>query len=142
MRNPLARLAALAALLIAGCRPAQSTPEIIADCFWSAQAYAWIDADADGVADADEQPLEGVEVNFSLNFYSGGATGPDGLASVSGMHPGGCDTPVANNIVATAPEGYTATTELTLPYSDDQDRYEFGFQPIGSVLEFSEIAGG
>jgi hypothetical protein len=105
------------------------TPEILADCFWSAQAFAWIDADGDGARDEGEQPLAGVEVNFSLTFLSGEVTGADGLAHVTGMHPGSCLSNVTINVVATPPQGYAPTTETAVVYTQDVDRYEFGFVP-------------
>ena len=122
-------LAALAAGGLTACQPATPTPQVLADCFWSTQVYAWVDTDGDGTPAAAEPPLAGVAVNFSLTFYSGAITGADGLASVSGMYPSACDPSLDNRVVAIAPAGYTATTDLSVPYHADQERYEFGFQP-------------
>jgi hypothetical protein len=132
-------IAALGAGLALACRAAgpwfapvptpTPTAEILADCFWSADAFAWVDTNGNGAPDEGEPPLAGVQVNFSLTFFSGGTTGPDGTAHVSGMHPGGCNPDLANSLIAVAPEGYAPTTDLALPYTTDRDRYEFGFQP-------------
>jgi hypothetical protein len=132
-------IAALGMVFALACRAASSrfmpapvptaTPEVLADCFWSAQAFAWIDSDGDGTRDEGEQPLEGVEVNFSLTFFSGETTGADGVAHVAGMHPGACDATLENSVVAKAPEGYEPTTELVVAYTEGRDLYEFGFIP-------------
>lgn len=131
-RRGLITAAAGLALTLA-CRTfspaATPTPEIIADCFWGTEAFAWVDANSNGTPDEGEPPLAGVTVNFSLTFFSGAATGEDGLARVSGMHPGACDPALANSVVATAPDGYTPTTELVVAYTADRARYEFGFTP-------------
>jgi hypothetical protein len=130
---------ALGAGLALACRaagawlapPPTPTPtvEILADCFWSADAFAWVDANGNGAPDDGEPPLPGVDVNFTLTFLSGGTTGPDGTAHVGGMHPGECNPALANRLVAVAPAGYVPTTDLAVPYTPERARYEFGFQP-------------
>ena len=129
-------IGALALLMVLACQAVQpplpvstATPEILADCFFSAEAFAWLDANGNGLRDEGEPPLAGVEVNFSLTFLSGATTGPDGLAHVSGMYPSACDSSLANSLVATAPEGYAPTTALILPYTDDREVYMYGFEP-------------
>lgn len=126
-------VAALGLALAAACRaaspPATATPEVLADCFWSAQAFAWVDTDGNGQREAGEPPLAGVAVNFSLTFYSGATTDAEGVAHVSGMHPGACDPALANSLVATAPDGYAPTTDLVVAYTEAQAEYPFGFQP-------------
>ncbi len=109
--------------------PPTATPEIIADCFWSAEAFTWLDTDGSGTYDDGEPPLAGVEVTFGLTFYGSTTTDADGRAHLSGMHPGGCDDPFDNAVIASVPEGYTATTELVVAYAEAQDQYAFGFQP-------------
>jgi len=100
----------------------------MADCFWSVQVYAWVDEDADGVADEGEPPLEGVEVNFSLTFLTGGTTDADGAASVLGMYPSACNPDLENQVVAVAPEDYRPTTDLRLALVEGQSDYAFGFE--------------
>jgi hypothetical protein len=128
----LSRLSVVLGLAVLGCRATAAptaTPEVLADCFWSAQAFAWVDTDGNGTPDAGEPPLAGVAVTFSLTFLGGATTDADGLAQLSGMHPGECLTSIEQNVVAVAPEGYVPTTALVLAYAADQARYEFGFQP-------------
>jgi len=128
--GPLALLMLLACQAVQPPLPASTpTPEVLADCFYSADAFAWVDANANSLREDDEPPLAGVEVNFSLTFLGGATTGPDGLAHVSGMYPSACDPALANSLVAIAPEGYTPTTALIIPYSDDREVYTYGFQP-------------
>lgn len=123
-------LSLLLTLLLAACRPAATpTPEILADCFLSTKVVAWVDADGSGTREASEAPLAGVDVTFSLTFYGATQTGADGTVDLSGMYPGGCDASLDQNVVATAPEGYTPTTGLVQPYTTAQAVYEFGFQP-------------
>ncbi len=131
-------VATLSFVLLMACRAAglrsatpvvpTATVEILADCFWSAQVFAWVDSDRDGTRDEGEPPLEGVQVNFSLTFLSGETTGADGTAHVSGMHPGACDWTRPMNVVAKAPGGYEPTTEPAVAYSESRDQYEFGFK--------------
>lgn len=138
-RQRLRLLASLGLVFVLACRaadpwlspvaPPTPTPQVLADCFWSAQAFAWVDANSNGLRDEGEPPLAGVEVNFSLTFYSGAATGLDGFAGVSGMHPGPCDPALENSLVAQAPTGYAPTTALSVPYPQDRDIYTFGFTP-------------
>jgi hypothetical protein len=117
------------ARLLPGSVPTPApTPEVIADCFWSVQVYAWVDEDGDGAPDEGEPPLEGVQANFSLTFLTGGTTDANGVASVLGMYPSACDPDLANQVVATAPEGYAPTTEPALPMVEGQSEYAFGFR--------------
>jgi len=104
-------------------------PEILADCFWSADVFAWVDSNGDGARQEGEPPLSGVEANFNLNFLGSGTTGADGFAHISAMHPGECNLALENSLVARAPEGYTPTTDLIVPYTEDRDLYNFGFAP-------------
>lgn len=121
--------AAACAWLAPGSAPTPTpTVEVMADCFWSVQVYAWVDEDADGVADEGEPPLEGVEVNFSLTFLTGGTTDADGAASVLGMYPSACNPDLENQVVAVAPEDYRPTTDLRLALVEGQSDYAFGFE--------------
>jgi len=126
--------AAFGALFTLACRALVPTPtatpvEVLADCFWSADAFAWVDANGNGAQEADEPPLAGVEINFNLTFLSSATTDAEGKAHLSGMHPGECNPALANSVVAQAPPGYAPTTVLEVPYSDGQELYVFGFQP-------------
>lgn len=134
-RPPLVRplvAAALGTLFTLACRALvptpTATPPVLADCFWSAEALAWVDANGNGVQEADELPLAGVEINFNLTFLGGATTDAEGTAHLSGMHPGECNPTLANSVVAQAPPGYTPTTPLEVPYSESQALYAFGFK--------------
>jgi hypothetical protein len=109
--------------------PAGSTPQPMVDCFWSADAYAWVDTNRDGVIDDAEPPLEGVELDFSLSFVDGATTGPDGNAHIWAMIPSACQPEGSLTLIAKAPAGYTPTTETALVYTDDRERYDYGFAP-------------
>jgi hypothetical protein len=106
-------------------------PAIMADCFFSTDVFAWVDTDGDGARDEGEPPLAGVQVNFSLTFYSGETTDAEGKAHVGGMYPSACDPTLENKLVARPPEGYVPTTEAAVPYTADRALYEFGFRPGG-----------
>jgi hypothetical protein len=125
-------LITLACAAIPGLAPRATptpTPAVLADCFWSVEAFAWNDADGDGTRDDGEPPLAGVAVRFSESFLSGETTDDDGTAHLTGMTTGACLPDLVINVIATAPEGYTATTATTLEYGTRQGRYEFGFKP-------------
>jgi hypothetical protein len=122
--------ASACAWLLPGSAPTP-TPEVIADCFWSVQVYAWVDEDGDGLVDEGEPPLEGVQVNFSLTFLTGGTTDANGVASVLGMTPGSCLPDLENRLIVETPAGYEPTTETQVPYDDTREkRYDFGFRPV------------
>ncbi len=129
--GPLALLMALACQAVQPPPPVPTaTPEVLADCFFSADPFAWVDTNGNGLREDNEPPLEGVEVSFSLTFLGSATTGPDGTAHVSGMYPSACDPALENSLVAVAPEGYAPTTALILPYSDARETYTYGFQPM------------
>jgi hypothetical protein len=109
--------------------PGSTTPQPLVDCFWSADAYAWVDTNRDGVIDDAEPPLEGVELDFSLSFVDGATTGPDGNAHIWAMIPSECQPEGSLTLIAKAPAGYTPTTETALVYTDDRERYDYGFAP-------------
>jgi hypothetical protein len=128
----LTAVSILACAAIPGLAPRATpspSPEIIADCFWSAEAFAWNDADGDGTRDDGEPPLAGVEVRFSESFLSGETTDEDGIAHLTGMTPGACLPDLVINVIAMAPDGYSATTPTTLEHGSREGRYEFGFKP-------------
>ena len=108
-----------------------ATPPVLADCFWAADVAAWVDANGNGARDEGEPPLEGVQVNLSLSFMGSRTTGADGRVHVGGMHPGECLTTEPYNVMVATPDGYEPTTATTLPYTEAQDLYEFGFKASG-----------
>jgi hypothetical protein len=130
-----------AALLALGCvggtrllpgstptTPQATPPQVMADCWYSGDVLAWIDADGNGARDEGEPPLEGVQVNFSPTFLTGATTGPDGTAHIGGMHPGECSATIAITVMAVAPAGYEPAT-AKLDYTPERKLYEFGFKP-------------
>ncbi|HOV47861.1 MAG TPA: SdrD B-like domain-containing protein [Anaerolineae bacterium] len=89
--------------------------------------YLWLDADADGVQDADEAPLPGIGV--TLERYVGGAwvavatttTGADGKYLFTGLIAGDYRVTVNPNSLVTSPYGgsYTLGSAMTPTYDKD-----------------------
>ena len=137
----------LLTLLLAGCAPptlvdapdspaeettvpveVTATPEVLADCFQSATAVAWLDENGDGVRDAGERPLAGIEFVLEPTAYSRTTSDENGIAAILATTPGDhCQEPL--QISAVGYEGYTLTTPGTMADIDPEQEYAFGFQP-------------
>lgn len=140
-------------LLIAlqGCAPTTGglpTTELIqADCFWSATAAAWLDANGNGVKDESEAPLEGIEFVLEPSVYSRTKTNGDGVAQILATTPidgseVSCEDLLAEmnpSIFPTQYEGYQLTTNDREPYIGSDTDYEFGFQRISTADDPNQI---
>ncbi len=117
--------------------------EILADCFQPVTAFAWLDENGDGVQDADERPLAGIQFVLEPSVYSRATSAEDGLADILAVTPGET-CPENQQIMAVKYEGYTLTTPPSLPYGSADTVYAFGFQPLPSALlvETEAYSGG
>ncbi|MCA9934178.1 MAG: hypothetical protein KC415_09655, partial [Anaerolineales bacterium] len=107
-----------------------TTPAVLADCFQSATAVAWLDDNGNGVWDEGERPLPGVQFALSPVAQDGTATsGEDGVAEIFAWAPGEC---MAITITAVAFPGYILTTPKILDYVAANTDYAFGFQPASA----------
>ena len=117
---------------------AQKNPtegEIQADCFVNLYLTAWEDLDADGVWDAGEPPLEGVEFRMSGSYAHSlaggkGTSDAEGEAAIDAWAPGGCPNPFDLSVQAQAPDGYRLTTDPEVVHdgaAESVGRYQFGF---------------
>lgn len=135
-RNPVLFLFVFAILNLAAC--IREEPIILADCFWSARAVAFIDENENGILDEGESPLGGVEFVLEPTVYSRATSGPDGIASIFATIPAaGADTSCeeirAENLLQVAAvnfEGYEMTSAQSIAYTDDEAEYHFGFVPV------------
>ena len=103
--------------------------------------YVWIDANADGVQDADEAPLEGITVTLTdaAGATQTAVTNADGLYLFSGL-PAGTYTVTVD--ATTLPAGLTQTfdadggldntSEVTITTADDLDQ-DFGYVAVPAV---------
>ena len=68
---------------LVGCVPlaATATPDVLADCFQSATAVAWLDENGDGVWDDGEPPLHGIEFGLEPTVYSRTTSDENGVAN-------------------------------------------------------------
>jgi hypothetical protein len=105
--------------------PCNPPPEMAVDGIAEATVFAWVDADADGVHDADEPPLAGVEVLMDYPFP---VTDENGMVEASEFQPGcACDCWQNVELIITVPEGYRATTPAKVMLIGPNLTYEFGF---------------
>jgi ligand-binding sensor domain-containing protein len=111
-----------------------------ADCGWSTQVSAWIDANSNGMRDAGELPLPGV--NFFFNNANGSSQyrrGPSvsnskGETRLYEFMPG-CPI-VTFEIYPEAPAGYQLTTapRQTSRGPGDGDSFSFGFAALPGAV--------
>ena len=99
----------------------EPSPGVLADCFISFNLSAWNDLDGDGLWDAAEPPLAGVEFHLDGPFASlvsdyPGLTDEDGLCTISTWSPGEC---IAGDYTLTAspPGSYQPTTPASVTLS-------------------------
>jgi len=134
-------------LLLTGCMKDQPAIEILetpthepvmADCFVYFYLSAWEDRDGNGIWDAGEPPLAGVEFSVGGN-YAHSLRGGKGISDESGeavidtWSPGGCLESSFFSVSAASPEGYQLTTESPIRHdanSLSNGSYEFGFRRV------------
>lgn len=118
--------------------------KVIETCAASVEAYVWLDENANGGPDADEQPLPGVRVSYSHSSLSRGSThttDANGETYFVWKWSGPCDR-VSNDyeVWANTPEGYQPTTPIRLSTTgtgdlalSERETAQFGFVPDGSA---------
>lgn len=127
-------LVAMVALFLGACGT-PPTPAIEADCFLSFRVAAWQDLNGDGLWDASESPLEGVEFRlqgqFAQMWGSPYLSGEDGRLTITTWSPGGC-IDGDYTITAVPPESYESTTPASITFSltsaDHLYEAQFGFR--------------
>lgn len=102
---------------------------VLADCFQSATAVAWHDANANGVKDEGEVPLAGIEFVLEPTVYSRTRSDETGIARISATTPGE-ECPKLAQVIATDFAGYELTTEKAVDYISEDAQHLFGFRPV------------
>ena len=113
-----------------------TTPEVLADCFLTFRVVAWQDIDENGMWDASELPLEGVEFRlrgpFAQRWGTPYRSGADGRLSMTTWSPGQCPDQ-AYAITAVPPDAYAPTTPASITFTlapgDSFYEAQFGFRP-------------
>jgi Leucine-rich repeat (LRR) protein len=122
--------------LLAGCVPlipaeappaVTATPDVLADCFQSATAVAWLDENGDGLRDDGEPPLPGIEFVLEPLAASRATSDENGVASLSATTPGGV-CPENSRVRVSQFDGYLLNTPAALDYVDADTEYLFGFR--------------
>lgn len=106
---------------------------VFADCGWSGTAFAWIDTNEDGVWDATEVPLPGVQfqINDTLNAFTD--VGSDAVSDWKGYAyptvflPGCPDAEF--EIIARSPPNYRTTTPAQM-VAPSNGTFRFGYTYI------------
>jgi hypothetical protein len=109
--------------------PTETAVEILADCFQSATALAWLDENGDGLWDEGEPPLPGIEFVLEPTVYSRTTSDENGVANIFATTPGGTCSE-NQQVIAVKFAGYALTTANSLDYIDANTDYVFGFQPL------------
>ena len=121
--------------------PAPS-PVPAADCFYSLEAEAWVDANGNGTREEGERPLAGVQ--FQSYGNAAGVSDSNGVARFGGLVPG-C-YPVDFRLSAVAPRGYRLSTEGSLRVQGlgPLGRRSFGFRagPSGPSVSSGDQTSG
>jgi hypothetical protein len=145
IRNRL-YLLGMGVILLMGCaplsalQPSTPTPAILADCFLSFHVAAWEDIDGNGVWDASEPPLAGVEFQLTGMYAEMFSEQPilsdaDGRAAISTWSPGGCSSS-DYKITAVPPALYEPTTPASVTFTDPgSEEWQFGFRAISEQPE-------
>jgi len=138
----------LALLLLCGCgatpralttptpAPPTATPlptptqqAVHRDCGWGGWGEAWLDANENGIQDADERPMPGVA--FAASGGGVSAYRKTGVDSRVFLDSGLRDCPIPMVwIYGTAPPGYRLTTADSIPDHGYDSPYRFGVAPI------------
>lgn len=128
---------AVVTLILGACSTPTPTPEVLADCFLTFQVAAWQDLDGNGLWDASEPPLEGVE--FRLQGTVAQMWGEpylsdaDGELTISTWSPGSC-ADQNYTITALPVESYEPTTPVSVTFSlgagDFSYERQFGFHAV------------
>jgi hypothetical protein len=113
------------------------TPEALGDCFLSFRVTAWQDLNGDGLWDASEPPLEGVEFRlqgpFAQIWGKPYLSDADGELTISTWHPGSC-IEQDYTITAVPTESYEPTTPASATFSpatgDSSYEGQFGFRAV------------
>jgi hypothetical protein len=109
--------------------------EILSDCFITFYLSAWVDMDEDGVWDASEPSLQGVEFRIDGRFASVLSKYPcssdqEGRCRIMTWAPGECQSG-EYKITAVPPESYQPTTpasiNLSLTSTEFSREAQFGF---------------
>lgn len=110
------------ALFVSGC----------GDCIYSAQVNAWLDANENGLRDADEQPLEGIlfhidDVHNQFRKVGNAVSDSEGKAGISVWLPG-CPK-VKLQVYSEAPDEYRLTTaeRFDASVSRTDEVFSFGY---------------
>ncbi|MEZ4644909.1 MAG: hypothetical protein R3E31_19625 [Chloroflexota bacterium] len=139
----LASLGLLLFALLAACTPSVTetavppqapspTAEIMADCFQTVTARAWLDVNGDGVQDEGEPPLPGIEFVLEPTVYSRTTSDENGMAHIFATTPGG-QCAESLSIAVSRHEGYLLTTPDHVTNIDLDQVYAFGFQAETAV---------
>ena len=111
---------------------ADPADQIVADCFYSATALAWLDENGDGRWDEGEPPLAGIEFILEPTAFSRTVSDENGVADIFATTPG-TDCPEPTHLLAIRYDGYALTTPGRIDEVDLTEEYTFGFQPEGGV---------
>lgn len=107
------------------------TPEVFEDCIWGGTAKAWLDVNANGVWDNNEQPLGNVLFfvddthNKLKQVGSYSVSNSLGEAELSVWLPG-CPK-VAFEVYAQAPDNYQPTSQIRISDEPEKKKREFQF---------------
>jgi hypothetical protein len=101
---------------------------MLADCYWSVNFQAWVDADGNGVRDQGEEPLAGVRFRLSESFSA--VSDSRGLGHVF-LFPAGCEG-MEYAVTALPPPGYQPTTDQPVKArgKGDVGTLSFGFRHV------------
>jgi len=123
---------------LAACTSSTQPEYQFVDGAASAKVFTWVDTDADGAVDPDEEPLPWVTTSVVSPHF---LTGEDGWGQPWTFKPG-CAASCweGHSVTVKAPPGYFATTPLQLPLTGEDQSYYFGFRidPSATLPSFPD----
>jgi hypothetical protein len=111
-----------------GITPCLPPPNYVVDGVATARVYTWIDTNGNGLVDVGEKPLPNVEIIIPPSYPDNKVTDISGSATTSEFKAGCvCYCWEGSFVEIKIPDGYRATTPISVELTSEDPLVEFGF---------------
>ena len=112
----------------AGITPCIPPPNLMVDGAATARVFTWVDSNGNGSVDIGEEPLPKVEIIFPPSYPDNKVTDISGTATTSEFKAGCvCNCWEGSFVKIKVPDGYRATTPISVELTSEDTLVEFGF---------------